>query len=89
MVWVSNRCAYSIHVSLTNKTGGSEKSYAIAPPAVKMECYGQNHWNRSGQEKLAILRDGGKAQSFEVGPSDFILVYPDAVAVTHANVLAA
>ena len=87
MVWVSNHCAYTIHVSITNYNGGSDNAFAIPPPSAKVECYGQNQWRRSGPETLALLREGGgKEQTVQIGPSDFVMVYPDAVVVTQANV---
>lgn len=89
MVWVSNRANQKIYISITNKTGGSADAYTVIPQSTQNESVGKNLWKRSGQETVAILREGGKEQSFEVGPSDFIRVYSDAVIISQANVLVA
>ena len=89
MVWVSNRGVNTIHVSITNKSGGSAATYTLAPQPGANELYANNHWKRSGNESLTILRDGGKEQLVTVGPSDFVRVYSDVVIVSQANVLAA
>ncbi|KAF8128133.1 hypothetical protein EV363DRAFT_1433196 [Boletus edulis] len=73
MVWVSNRCQKTIHVSITNQNGRSEiEAYTILPQSKEDECYGKNHWNRSGQETVTLHREGGKGQLLNVGPSDFV-----------------
>ena len=89
MVWVSNRAVNTIHVSITNKSGGSAETYTILPQPGVNEVYANNHWKRSGNETLTILRDGGKEQLLTVGPSDFVRVYSDVVIVSQANVLIA
>ena len=89
MVWVSNRGVNTIHVSITNNNGGSAATYTLAPQLAASEVYANNHWKRSGNETLTIVRDGGAQQLVTVGPSDFVRVYSDVVIVSQANVLAA
>ena len=89
MVWVSNRAVNTIHVSITNKSGGSAETYTILPQPGANEVYAKNHWKRSGNETLTILGDGGKEQLLTVGPSDLVRVYSDVVIVSQANVLIA
>lgn len=89
MVWVSNRGNSTIHVSITNTSGGSADAYSIFPQSSESENSGKNSWRRSGPETLTMLREGGKEQLITVGPSDFVRVYSDAVVVTQANVFVA
>ena len=89
MVWISNRSDHTIHVNITKKSGGSDEPYSIAPQALQRESTGKNLWRRSGQEIVALLREGGKEQTFDVGPSDFVRVYANAVVISQANVLIA
>lgn len=89
MVWVSNLGNSTIDVSITNKSGGSTNTYAIAPQFQGNENTGMNNWGRSGPETLTVRREGGKEQSLTVGPCDFVQVYSNAVIVSQANMFAA
>ena len=89
MVWVSNRGVNTIHVSITNKSGGSTATYTLVPQPGANEVYANNHWNRSEDETLTIARDEGKEQLVTVGPSDFVRVYSDVVIVSQVNMLRA
>ena len=89
MVWVSNRAANNIYVSITNESGGSAEAYTLVPQSKASESLGKNRWKRGKQETLTLLREGGKEQLLTVNPNDFVRVYSDAVIVSQADVLAA
>ena len=86
MVWVSNRSADDINVTITNNSGGSDAAFVVQNSAV-VESSGGNNWTRSGQETMTVVRPGVANQVVVVNPNDFVRVNADTIIITQATVL--
>lgn len=78
MVWVSNRSANDISVTITNKTGGSADLYQVTPEALLVESRAKNNWNRSGAETATVtfVKSGTKFET-ALNALDVLVVYGD------------
>lgn len=86
MVWVSNRSADDITVTITNASGGNGGPFVVQN-AVVVENFGANNWIRSGQEVMTVARLGAADQVVTVNPSDFVRVTADTIIISQATVL--
>ncbi len=78
MVWVSNRSAQTIIVTITNKTGGNASNFEITPEPLLVETHGKNHWSRNGAETATVTfeKSGVKFET-AISALDVLTVYND------------
>ncbi|KAJ7206547.1 hypothetical protein GGX14DRAFT_568102 [Mycena pura] len=81
MVWVSNYASVTIVVSVTTNNGGNGSNFDIYPK--QNETWGQNHWERKGDDDITITWAGGKTTTFTIHKNDRVLVWDGAYGVQH------